>query len=183
MRGNLAWGIAIAILAVASAWPVARSYVVETTVPAAQACPSPDHWNLSSASPTQLQWSTSLASEQQILTIAPLGSPAQLTEIQSVIQTALNAWTGVDSTSANPNYVPGVVGAIGTTSTADACTADDGSGADGVNMRVCPPPIDWFMDEALSLMLTLWLAESLDLRVTGTPDMRPKTCGSKTHPF
>jgi hypothetical protein len=133
MRGTLAWSIGIAALAVASAWPVARSYVVETTVPAAQACPAPDQWNLSSASPTQLQWSTSLASAQQILTVAPLGSAAQLTEIQSVIQTALNAWTGVDSTSANPNVVPGVVGAIGTTSTVDACTADDGSGADGVN--------------------------------------------------
>ncbi len=133
MRGTLAWSIGISVLAVISAWPVARSYVVETTVPLAQGCPAPDSWNLSSASPTQLQWSTSLASAQQILTVAPLGSAAQLTEIQSVIQTALNAWTGVDSTSANPNYVPGVVGTIGTTSTVDACTADDGSGADGVN--------------------------------------------------
>src|SRR5271170_6432311 len=133
MRGTLAWSIGIAVLAVASAWPAARSYVVETTVPAAQNCPAPDAWNLSGASPTQLQWSTSLASAQQILTVAPLGSPAQLAEIQSVIQTALDAWTGVNSTRANPNSGRGGVGAIGTTATVDACTADDGSGADGVN--------------------------------------------------
>jgi Matrixin len=133
MRRIFAWVIGIAAIAAGSGWPAARSYVVETTVPQAQACPAPDTWNLSSASPTQLQWSTSLASAQQVLTVAPLGSADQLTEIQSVIQTALNAWTGVDSTSANPNFVPGVVGAIGTTSTVDACTADDGSGADGVN--------------------------------------------------
>lgn len=125
--------IAIAAIALASAWPVARSYAVETTVPQVQACPAPDRWNLSSTSPTQLQWSTALASPQQVLTVAPLGSPDQLIEIQSVIQTALNAWTGVDSTSANPNFVPGVVGAIQTTAFPPACAADDGSGADGLN--------------------------------------------------
>jgi len=123
----------MAAIAAAGAWPAARGYVVETTVPQAQACPAPDRWNLSAASPIQLQWSTSLASAQQILTVAPLGSPDQLLEIQSVIQTALNAWTGVDSTSANPNYVPGVVGTIGTTNAAFTCTNDDGSGADGLN--------------------------------------------------
>ncbi len=127
---------ALTALAAATAWPAARSYVVETTVPAATACPAPDRWNLSSSSPTQLQWSTSLASDQQILTVAPLGSPAQLQEIQSVIQTALNAWTGVASTAANPTITPGVVGPIGTTSTQNACTNDDGSNADGVN-TVC----------------------------------------------
>ncbi len=133
MRGKMAWCIGVWALALLSAWLPAGGYVVETTVPLAQACPAPDVWNLSSASPTQLQWSTSLAYAQQVLTVAPLGSAAQLTEIQSVIQTALNAWTGVDSTSANPNFVPGVVGAIGSTTTVDACTADDGSGVDGVN--------------------------------------------------
>jgi hypothetical protein len=133
MRKKIAWCIAVWGLAAASAWIPAGGYVVETTVPAAQACPAPDAWNLSSASPTQLQWSTSLAYAQQVLTVAPLGSAAQLSEILSVIQTALNAWTGVDSTSANPNFVPGVVGPIGSTTTVDACTADDGSGADGVN--------------------------------------------------
>jgi Matrixin len=125
--------LCISAIAASTAWPAAYSYVVETTVPQAVSCPAPDHFNLSSTTPVQLQWSTSLPSVQDILTVAPLGSPAQLTEIQSVIQTALNAWTGVDSTAVNPNYVPGVVGAIGTTSTADACTADDGSGVDGAN--------------------------------------------------
>ena len=133
MRVRMSWCIGVWAMALLCAWIPAGGYVVETTVPLAQACPAPDAWNLSSASPTQLQWSTSLAYLQQMLTVAPLGSAAQLTEIQSVIQMALNAWTGVDSTSANPNFVPGVVGAIGTTTTVDACTADDGSGADGVN--------------------------------------------------
>lgn len=133
MRGKMTWYIGVWALALLSAWLPAGGYVVETTVPLAQACPAPDAWNLSSASPTQLQWSTSLAYAQQVLTVAPLGSAAQLTEIQSVIQTALNAWTGVKSTSANPNFVPGVVGPIGTTATVDACTDDDGSGADGLN--------------------------------------------------
>ncbi len=133
MRRIHKWCMAMAAIAAAGAWPAARGYVVETTVPQVQACPAPDRWNLSAASPIQLQWSTSLASAQQVLTVAPLGSPDQLLEIQSVIQTALNAWTGVDSTSANPNYVPGVVGAIGTTNAAFTCTNDDGSGADGLN--------------------------------------------------
>ena len=133
MRRVRVWLVTITAIGAAGAWPAARGYVVETTVPQVQACPAPDRWNLSAASPIQLQWSTSLASAQQVLTNAPLGSPDQLDEIQSVIQLALDGWTGVDSTSANPNYVPGVVGAIGATSVPSACTGDDGSGADGVN--------------------------------------------------
>lgn len=134
MRKFRTWKIAIASIAVAvSAWPAAHSYVVETTIPQVQACPAPDRWNLSAASPTQLQWATTLAYPQQVLTLAPLGTPDQTVEIQSVIQSSLDAWTGVDSTSANPNFVPGVVGPIGTITFPASCTADDGSGADGVN--------------------------------------------------
>jgi len=124
---------ALALIAAASILPIARSYVVETTVPQAAACPAPDRFNLSSSTPTQLQWSTSLASDSEILTVAPPVTAAQLSEIQSVIQTALNAWTGVASTSANPAITPGVVGAIGTTSVANACTNDSGSNVDGIN--------------------------------------------------
>jgi len=48
----------------------ARSYIVETTVPAAAACPAPNQWNPSPSAPLQLQWSTSLVYPPVIITTA-----------------------------------------------------------------------------------------------------------------
>ena len=56
-------------------------------------------------------------------------------------------------------------------------------GAEGVNGIDCLRPTVWLNVEFLSLTLTLWFAESLDLSVIGTPAIKPRTWGSKTHPF
>ena len=127
--------ILMGVLAVAGS-KSARSYIVETTVPATAGCPAPDRWNASSSAPLQLQWSTSLAYPPVVITTAANGTPQQISEIGAVIQASLSAWTGVASTAVNPLVTPGIVSAIGETSVPDACTNDAGTNVDGVN-TVC----------------------------------------------
>jgi hypothetical protein len=114
----------------------AQSYIVETTIPETAGCPASDRWNASSAAPLQLQWSTSLPYPPAVITTAANGTPQQNSEIGTVIQASLGAWTGVASTAVNPSVTPGIVSAAGQTSVQDACTNDVGTNVDGVN-TVC----------------------------------------------
>ena len=127
----LAFGLALFVLFLAA--HSARSYVAETTVPAAPGCPAPNHWNASSASPLQLQWTSPLAGFNAIVSVAPSGTSQQIEEIQTVIQQSMNAWTGVAETGVNPDVTPGIVGTITMTNVADSCTNDAGTNVDGVN--------------------------------------------------
>ncbi len=136
MRRQRAWlAIFMWILASAGARS-ARSYIVETTVPATAGCPASDRWNVSSSTPLQLQWSTSLPYPPVVITTAANGTPQQISEIGAVIQASLSAWTGVASTAVNPSVTPGIVSAVGQTGVQDACTNDAGTNVDGVN-TVC----------------------------------------------
>jgi hypothetical protein len=134
-RQSLCLAICIWIIASGGARS-ARSYIVETTLPAAAGCPASDRWNASSAAPLQLQWSTSLPYPPVIVTAAANGTPQQITEIGAVIQASLSAWTGVASTAVNPSVTPGIASAVGQTSVQNACTNDAGTNVDGVN-TVC----------------------------------------------
>ena len=128
-----AFFIGVAALAAAQS---ARSYIVETTIPAAGGCPAPNTWNASPAAPLQLQFSTSLVYPPVIITSAAGGTPAQISEIGAVVQASFSAWTGVASTAVNPSVTPGIVAPVGQTSVQNDCTNDAGTNVDGLN-TVC----------------------------------------------
>jgi hypothetical protein len=111
----------------------ARSYIIETTVPAADACPASNRWNPSPSAPLQLQWSTSLVYPPVVITSAANGSPQRVTEIGAVVQASFGAWTGVASTAVNPSVTSGIASPVTQTSAQNSCTNDGGTNVDGVN--------------------------------------------------
>lgn len=125
----------LAVFVVATlANPPAPGYVVDTTIAQAGGCPQPDHWNLSLTAPLNNEWSTSLPlAPATVLTVAPQGTPAQLTEIEQVISSSLGAWAGVTGTVFNAAAHPGLIAPLVRVNSANACTNDQLSNADGLN--------------------------------------------------
>jgi hypothetical protein len=89
--------------------PAAQAYLVDTAIPQAGGCPTPELWNLSLADPLNRQWSTSLPSSPATLVTSALsGSGAQLTEIEQAVSDSFGAWFGVAGTTLNAASYPGL---------------------------------------------------------------------------
>lgn len=131
-----AGALAISALLVLSgaAGPPASGYLTNATAPQAGGCPVPDRWNLAPATPLSRQWSTFLPdAPATVLTVAPAGSSAQLAEIEQAIQDSFGAWTGVSGTQINAVNFPGALAPLAHVASADSCTNDAMSNADGRN--------------------------------------------------
>jgi hypothetical protein len=114
--------------------PVARAYLLDTTIPQAAGCPGFDRWNLSLAAPLDRQWSTSLpAAPTTMATAAANGTPAQISEIAQAISDSFGAWSGVSGTTFNATNHPGMIAPLGQVSAPNSCTNDAESNVDGVN--------------------------------------------------
>lgn len=112
----------------------ASGYLADATLPSTTGCPALDRWSISVSQPLNRRWSTSLPpAPVTILTTAQQNSSAQLTEIEQTISAAFAAWAGVPGTTFNTANYPGVIGALGRTSMANACSNDTGSNIDGLN--------------------------------------------------
>jgi len=114
--------------------PCANAYVADTTVPQSGGCPAFDLWNLSPASPLNRRWSTSLPlAPPTIVTVAAQGTSAQLSEIGQAISDSFGAWSGVTGTTFNSIAYPNLFGPLGEVSSANACTNDAETNADGLD--------------------------------------------------
>lgn len=116
--------------------PLTSAYTRDYTVPAAGGCPVPNHQDIGSSAPSLLrQWSTSLPSitPPSILTVAPPGTSAQLTEIESALAESYGMWSGVSSTLLNSSNSPAALAPLARSSMQNACTNDALSNTDGIN--------------------------------------------------
>ncbi|MDE3136446.1 MAG: matrixin family metalloprotease [Acidobacteriota bacterium] len=108
----------------------AAGYTLNYAVPSSGGCPVATRF--STATPIPRQWSASLSSSPQtIFTVATPGTASQISEIQQTILDAYSVWTGVSGTMVNATTFPGALGALGQTSTQDACANDQGSNLTG----------------------------------------------------
>jgi hypothetical protein len=114
--------------------PLARGYVVQTTMPQAGGCPQPDRWNLSLAAPLNRRWSTALPlSPATILTVAAPQTGAQLSEIDSVISQTFDVWSGVTGTTFSAITNPGLLAPLTQVTAPKSCSNDAESNVDGLN--------------------------------------------------
>jgi hypothetical protein len=113
--------------------PAANAYLFDSTAPLAQGCPQIDRWNPSLAAPLDRQWNTALPTTRAIVTSALQGSPAQLNEIEQVINDSFGAWSGVTGTIINAASYPGMLAPLARISSNSACSNDQETNADGLN--------------------------------------------------
>jgi matrixin len=112
----------------------AEGYLIDSTVPQTEGCPSFDRWNLSVSSPLNRRWSTSLPiGRPTVLTVAASGTAAQLSEIEQAIADSFGAWSGVTGTTLNAVNLPGMIAPLGQVGAADSCSDDAENNVDGLN--------------------------------------------------
>jgi hypothetical protein len=111
------------------------AYTTTTTSPQSGGCPQFNRFNLSSGLPLNRRWSTSLPAlaSPTIITGAAQGTAAQLNEIEQTITASFSTWSGVTGTLFNATTYPGVVASLTRTATANSCTNDADTNADGLN--------------------------------------------------
>jgi hypothetical protein len=134
MKRPIALATLLVFLVAAVHTPDAFSYTTDSTVPLAGGCPQPNRWNLSLASPLNRRWSTSLPlTSTSILTVAAQGTSARLDEIEQSISASFEAWTGATGTTFNTTARAGLIAPLARVTTANSCTNDQQSNADGLN--------------------------------------------------
>jgi hypothetical protein len=134
MKRPIALATLLMFLVAAVHTPAAFSYTTDSTVPLAGGCPQPNRWNLSLTSPLNRRWSTSLPlTSTSILTVAAQGTSARLDEIEQSISASFEAWTGVTGTTFNTTAHAGLIAPLARVTTANSCTNDQQSNADGLN--------------------------------------------------
>ncbi len=134
MKHSIAIGMTALLVFALVGGPSAEAYLLDTTIPQAGGCPAFDRWNLSLASPLNRRWSTSLPlGPPTLVTVAPLGSAAQLTEIEQVITDSFGAWSGVTGTTFNSTSFPGLIAPLASVTAANSCSNDSESNVDGLN--------------------------------------------------
>jgi len=85
-------------------------------------CPQFTRFDVSTPGTINRQWSTSLGTNPVTILTVDQTAAGRLTEIESVIQQSLGAWTGVPGTSLKP----ATLGTLQRTSSPTACTSSDG---------------------------------------------------------
>jgi hypothetical protein len=130
MNRHSPWRVLIALPLCASVALTAAGYTLNYAVPSSGGCPVATRF--STGTPIPREWSTSLSSSPQtIFTVAAPGSALQISEIQQTILDAFSAWTGVTGTTVNATTFPSALGALGETSTQNACANDQGTNLTG----------------------------------------------------
>jgi hypothetical protein len=88
----------------------------------ATACPQRDHWNTALPGGINRRWSTSLGTSPVTILTQDQSAGGQLNEIETTIQQAFGAWTGVSGTV----LLPSTFSTLARTSNTFACSSLDG---------------------------------------------------------